>query len=700
MKLLAGGRAGRGGARDLCAATVPAMLRRWSAYVFLLLCISSRRRCPVDALVRPAGVAFRGGAPSVPLRGLEDLGPSTRRLGRGAVSDPATEDDGGAISVGVTGPAEGGERKTPGRPHTDQSRAKISAANKGKTPWNKGRRHDPATIEKIRQKTREAMERRKREALEKEAGELGITVAELEERKEAEKLEKKRKKSSGRANGGSGGKGGGLSEEARKRMSERMKARWQDPEYRAKALKNLEKVRKNETLQVEIRAKISATLKKRWAEDPEYRQQRSNNTISDEARAKMAETLRRKWKEDDAFREKMLDSFRKRSVTYTDKISETMRQKWQDPEYREKTLRAMDAYYSGDGTNEKRRSSRQKSSRAANTRRTGSRRRSAGSQGAGDEGAELEEAPDFGAIFSSLSPAERVKVMQSAARDGSLALPERKDDGNAIDDISFKTPAQLAAEKEELARQRENRLEAQRLRRLKMKEKKAEENEEKGGAASEEGAAKVAASASGTGKGKGKGKGKGSAKGKGSGAGGASKEEGAAKKPRASKKKAKEEGADEEAKEAASDAPARKKAATPEEEKEQERMNRIRQSNPDLWAALYADDDEVQNMYPEETLSDGSSFMSPTAGRRGRPSAQNKMLKSHQDAAEAKEEAKRVKKAAKASAGADEGKGKKDGAEGDGEGAADADAGMRALFDDAGLADAASEASDQQKSDR
>eukprot|EP00887_Chlorella_sp_A99_P001956 scaffold18.g1956.t1 len=38
-------------------------------------------------------------------------------------------------------------------------RLKISAANKGKVPWNKGRQHSPEIVAKIRQRTKEAMQR-------------------------------------------------------------------------------------------------------------------------------------------------------------------------------------------------------------------------------------------------------------------------------------------------------------------------------------------------------------------------------------------------------------------------------------------------------------------------------------------------------------------------------------------------------------
>lgn len=53
--------------------------------------------------------------------------------------------------------------KTEGRLHSDESKAKISAANKGKTPWNAGVKHSEETKRKIAEKTREASLRKKTE---------------------------------------------------------------------------------------------------------------------------------------------------------------------------------------------------------------------------------------------------------------------------------------------------------------------------------------------------------------------------------------------------------------------------------------------------------------------------------------------------------------------------------------------------------
>ena len=48
-----------------------------------------------------------------------------------------------------------------GHPHTEESRMKISRANKGKKPWIVGKKHSEETKRKIALKTREAYLRRK-----------------------------------------------------------------------------------------------------------------------------------------------------------------------------------------------------------------------------------------------------------------------------------------------------------------------------------------------------------------------------------------------------------------------------------------------------------------------------------------------------------------------------------------------------------
>ena len=50
-----------------------------------------------------------------------------------------------------------------GTPHSAESKAKISAANKGKKPWNAGKQHSEETKRRIAEKTKEAMIKRKLE---------------------------------------------------------------------------------------------------------------------------------------------------------------------------------------------------------------------------------------------------------------------------------------------------------------------------------------------------------------------------------------------------------------------------------------------------------------------------------------------------------------------------------------------------------
>ena len=83
--------------------------------------------------------------------------------------------------------------KTPnknlGRSHTEESKARISAANKGNVPWNKGRTHSEETRRKIAETTRRNAERRKAEKLAAKLAELGLT----EEEYRAQELAKKQK---------------------------------------------------------------------------------------------------------------------------------------------------------------------------------------------------------------------------------------------------------------------------------------------------------------------------------------------------------------------------------------------------------------------------------------------------------------------------------------------------------------------------
>jgi hypothetical protein len=104
-----------------------------------------------------------------------------------------------------------------GHAHTEESRAKISAANKGKLPWNAGKKHDEVTKLKIAEKTREAMAKKKLER----AQALGLTLEEYDMRKKQVKKEKQKENNKG-----------GLTEEGRRKISESVKKRWESPNYK------------------------------------------------------------------------------------------------------------------------------------------------------------------------------------------------------------------------------------------------------------------------------------------------------------------------------------------------------------------------------------------------------------------------------------------------------------------------------------
>lgn len=67
--------------------------------------------------------------------------------------------DGDAATDGEDDDDKGGSSAWSGRKHTASARAKISAANRGRVPWNKGRQHSEETRARIAAATRAAMNR-------------------------------------------------------------------------------------------------------------------------------------------------------------------------------------------------------------------------------------------------------------------------------------------------------------------------------------------------------------------------------------------------------------------------------------------------------------------------------------------------------------------------------------------------------------
>jgi len=235
-----------------------------------------------------------------------------------------------------------------GRPHTDASRAKISAANKGKVPWNKGTSHNEATREKIRRGVK-AAQRRKILAHLKEQG---VTEEEYEALKKAE-VENKSRTRKGRR------KGDPLTEETKTKISLSLKKKWaEDKNFRFRRENKVNKTkeegnlngRKGHVQSEATRKKISETLKKRWAEDSEFRttmvSKSANATNTDSIRKRISETLKAKWQNPE-FRAEMMNKMSQRktpqrSMEHRRKISEAIKKKWaEDDQYREKALGGM-----------------------------------------------------------------------------------------------------------------------------------------------------------------------------------------------------------------------------------------------------------------------------------------------------------------------------------------------------------------------
>ena len=164
------------------------------------------------------------------------------------------------------------EPRTSGHLHTAESRAKISAANKGKTPWNRGRKHTEETRRKIAEGTRRALQQRaeqqrlERERLRVEEPEGYAALLQEEAARTVAKAvsaeaRRERKAKAART-------------AARKAMAaaREKEAPQGGPAARVRHARVTTGPggRVNFTFTEEAKAKISASLKKRW-QDPAYR---------------------------------------------------------------------------------------------------------------------------------------------------------------------------------------------------------------------------------------------------------------------------------------------------------------------------------------------------------------------------------------------------------------------------------------------
>lgn len=227
--------------------------------------------------------------------------------------------------------------------HTTASKAKISKANKGREPWNKGRSH----AEDVRARIAAGVRAKNRERFLEKLQAMNMTEAEYErqQKEEQDKIEAERR--SRRTESG----GYRPTDETRQKISQVLKTKYANGTVQPRKV-DPTKVRRGFTHTPETRAKISASLRERWAADPQYRAnmeektKRLNSLI--DVRQKISETLKQKWQDPD-FRQEMLLKMANRTSSgsgsgstrgseHRAKISASMKQRWQDEEYRNKAL--------------------------------------------------------------------------------------------------------------------------------------------------------------------------------------------------------------------------------------------------------------------------------------------------------------------------------------------------------------------------
>jgi hypothetical protein len=231
-----------------------------------------------------------------------------------------------------------------GYSHTTASKAKISAANKGKTPWNKGKTRSPEEKARIAAGVRAKNHER---FLAKLAA-LNMTQAEYEAQQNAEqalvRAERAQRKTA---------KGGYRpTEETRQKISRILKEKHARGEVRRTPV-DPSKVRRGFTHTEETRRKISESLRKRWATDDSYRknmvEKNSKANVKEDTRRKISESLRQKW-QDPTFRDSMLAKMSNRTSSgassvrdrsHRERISESMKLKWKDEDYRRKTMESI-----------------------------------------------------------------------------------------------------------------------------------------------------------------------------------------------------------------------------------------------------------------------------------------------------------------------------------------------------------------------
>jgi len=226
-----------------------------------------------------------------------------------------------------------------GYSHTKSSRAKISAANKGKTPWNKGKSRSP----EVKARIAAGVRAKNRQVFLKKLEDMGMT----EEEYEAKKKEERRIKEADRRSRRTANGGYSPTEETKKKISRILKEKHAKGEVKKRSKTDPTKVRKGFTHSEETRRKISQSLRKRWQDDEAFQEKMKESFSTREtSRKRISESLKKKW-QDPEFRRGMMEKMSQRKSgkdamnydkEHRKKISEAMKRKWQDASYREKTL--------------------------------------------------------------------------------------------------------------------------------------------------------------------------------------------------------------------------------------------------------------------------------------------------------------------------------------------------------------------------
>jgi len=259
-----------------------------------------------------------------------------------------------------------------GHPHTVESRLKISMANKGKAPWNVGKKHSEETKRKIAERTKAAYLKRKEESVqrmkkedpegyaamlaEKEAivvrererkEEKAEAVLQRKAKAEAAAAAKKLRAAERAANAAKApaDRVSVYSDEVREKISEGLRKRWRDPAYRAS---------RNYTTSEATKRKLSAAMKAKWQDGSFRKRNTVNGSHTPERRAKIAASVKRKWAEDGEYRNRTVEAIRRsRNITikrreqdpeaydaWRTKISESMKSRWAEPDFRQDRLTA------------------------------------------------------------------------------------------------------------------------------------------------------------------------------------------------------------------------------------------------------------------------------------------------------------------------------------------------------------------------